>query len=625
MKNDTVESVHTVGAERSLPAAPPLVWALVADTNRWDRALGARPTTYTFEPVGEKTTRVGHSKNLGVEVAFLEVGEWVEGSFIWGERAFVKGPFRRVGYRCRVEPAGDGSRVVAEMYFSTENEPAAALAPAFKQVLATNLASYFDALSELFARAPAAPPGDDPPSTVARRLLLNTAPDRLTSGATSPTRADELEVRRERLSSQPVDPEVAARLVALIAERPDDDLRQMRPFEVARAFGLPRREVLRAFLYGARVGLVDLHWQLNCPACRVASEVAPSLGGVRPRAHCADCDIDYEVDFAENVEAVFTVSPAIREVKPTVYCSGSPVFRPHMLAALQLRPRSRREVDCALPAGLLLARALQRRGAIAVDEPPGALEVRVTVESVTLTLRPRSADATTTRVTLVNDTDDEVPISLERAGWNADIVLGSVILTMPEFHDLFSTEAPATGCELSVGALTVLFSDLTGTTALYEQLGDAKAFALVQEHFGAVAELVARHQGAMVKTMGDAVMATFRSPADALAAAVEMNARVAEVARRRGLDGLGVKIGLHEGPCLVVRANDRLDFFGTTVNVASRMQHQARSGEVVLSADLMEHPEVGRVLREAARPVEQFRVELKGLRGTQSLLRLRAS
>jgi class 3 adenylate cyclase len=146
----------------------------------------------------------------------------------------------------------------------------------------------------------------------------------------------------------------------------------------------------------------------------------------------------------------------------------------------------------------------------------------------------------------------------------------------------------------------------------------------VQEHFGAVGDLVARHEGAMVKTMGDAVMATFRSPAHALAAALEMTARVGEVARRHGLDELGVKIGLHEGPCLVVRANDRLDFFGTTVNVASRLQHQARSGEVVLSADLMDHPEVARVLRDAARPVEQLRVELKGLRGTQSLLRVRA-
>jgi len=625
MRPDAVETIHTVESERLLPARPGLVWALVADTNRWDRALGAKPSQYSFEPVDEKPTRIGRSRWVGVDVAFVEHGEWVEGSFIWGERKFVVGPFLRVGYRCRVEPVGDASLARAEMYFTTDSEPAAALAPGMKGKFTTSIGNYLAALEALIARAPALEVTADPPTTVARRLFLATRPDKLTSGATSQTRVDELDVRAGRLAELPVDPEVAARLVALLRERPDDDLRQMRPFELARAWGLSRREVLRAFLYAARAGLVDLHWQLNCPTCRVAADVRPSLSGVRPRAHCGDCDIDYEVDFAENVEAVFTVSRAIREVEPRIYCSGSPSFRPHVVATLELPPRGRREVECALPSGLLLVRAHQRRGAIAIEQPAGALEVRVGAAEVSLAVKPSSADAKTTRITVVNDTDEALVVSLERAGWNADVVLGSVILTLPEFHDLFSTEAPATGCELSVGALTVLFSDLTGTTALYDQLGDASAFALVQEHFGALADVVARHQGAIVKTMGDAVMATFHSPADALAAAAEMSARIDEVARRHALDGLGIKIGLHEGPCLIVRANDRLDFFGTTVNVAARLQHQARAGEVVLSSDLMGHPEVARVIRNAGRTVEMFRAELKGLRGSQSLVRVRAA
>jgi class 3 adenylate cyclase len=626
VKPQAAETVHSVEGERMLPAASPLVWALVADSNRWDRALGAKPTRYTYEPVDEVRTRLGHSRQMGLDVTFVETGEWVEGNYMWGERQFVGGPFQKVGYRCWVEPAGQAARVRAEMYFTTDNELAAALAPGMKTAFKAGLDNYLAALEALIARAPGVEAVEqDPPVTLARRLLLTCAPDKLTSGPTSTTRDDELEVRAGRLGHQPVDPAVAARVVALLRERPDDDLRQMRPFELARAWGLPRREVLRAFLYAARVGLVDLHWQLNCPTCKVGSDHAPSLSSVRPRAHCADCDIDYEVDFAENVEAVFNVSAAIRDVQPRVYCAGSPVFRPHMLAVLQLPPRGRREIDCVLPGGLLLARANQRRGAIAVDDPPGALEVRLGGREVTLTLRPRSADAKTTRVTVINETDEALPVSLERAGWNADIVLGSVILTMPEFHDLFSTEAPATGCELSVGALTVLFSDLTGTTALYDQLGDAKAFALVQEHFATVGEVVARQDGAIVKTMGDAVMATFHSPARALEAAAEMTRRVAEVAQRHRLDGLGIKIGLHEGPCLVVRANDRLDFFGTTVNVASRMQHQARAGEVVMSADLMAHPEVEKVVRGSHRPVEMFRAELKGVRGAQSLLRIRGA
>lgn len=173
-----------------------------------------------------------------------------------------------------------------------------------------------------------------------------------------------------------------------------------------------------------------------------------------------------------------------------------------------------------------------------------------------------------------------------------------------------------------MGSLAVLFSDLTGTTALYERLGDARAFALVEAHFRDLAQVAAAHGGAVVKTMGDAVMATFARPSAALAAGLEMIARVEALAAEHGLDGLELKVGLHEGPCLAVRANDRLDFFGSTVNVAARLQGQARPGQVVIAAGLAEHPEVRRVMVEKGLHVEQFRAELKGVRQQRALLAL---
>jgi class 3 adenylate cyclase len=190
---------------------------------------------------------------------------------------------------------------------------------------------------------------------------------------------------------------------------------------------------------------------------------------------------------------------------------------------------------------------------------------------------------------------------------------------MPDFLDLFAAEAPAAGVDLSVGAITVLFSDLTGTTALYEQLGDARAFALVQEHFRDTETVLRRHGGALVKTMGDAVMASFACPGDGLAAAVDMVALVRAAEARHGLEGLSIKIGLHHGPCLAVRANGRLDFFGTTVNLASRLQTAAHANQVVIMAELLAHPEIERQLREGGFGVEHFRAQLKGLRASQSL------
>jgi class 3 adenylate cyclase len=173
-----------------------------------------------------------------------------------------------------------------------------------------------------------------------------------------------------------------------------------------------------------------------------------------------------------------------------------------------------------------------------------------------------------------------------------------------------------------VGTLTVLFSDLTGSTALYERLGDARAFALVQEHFRDMMAAIARHEGAIVKTMGDAVMATFESPVTALRAALEM---VREAERAHAREGLSVKLGLHEGPCLAVRANERLDFFGTTVNVAARLQAQAHGSQVVVMEDLLAHPEIAAIVRERALPVTRFDAHLKGIREAQHLVALDAT
>jgi class 3 adenylate cyclase len=119
----------------------------------------------------------------------------------------------------------------------------------------------------------------------------------------------------------------------------------------------------------------------------------------------------------------------------------------------------------------------------------------------------------------------------------------------------------------------------------------------------------------VVKTMGDAVMASFPGPADAVRAAIAM---VSANETRHAAEGLGVKIGVHAGPCLAVRANERLDFFGTTVNVAARLQAQARAGEVVLTEALAEHPAVAPLL--SGRPRRAFEANLKGISAVQRLV-----
>src|SRR5207237_467131 len=130
---------------------------------------------------------------------------------------------------------------------------------------------------------------------------------------------------------------------------------------------------------------------------------------------------------------------------------------------------------------------------------------------------------------------------------------------------------------LKITSLTFLFTDLKGSTALYERVGDLVAYDLVREHFHVLYDVVRAEAGAVVKTIGDAVMATFSTPDRALAAALRMREEMARINTERRNEDLLLKIGIHEGPCLAVRLNDTQDYFGRTVNIAARVQGLASS------------------------------------------------
>jgi class 3 adenylate cyclase len=104
-----------------------------------------------------------------------------------------------------------------------------------------------------------------------------------------------------------------------------------------------------------------------------------------------------------------------------------------------------------------------------------------------------------------------------------------------------------------------LFTDIKGSTALYDRVGDLKAFTLVRQHFGVLRDVVAANQGALVKTIGDAVMAGFHDPLNAVRAALQMLAEIRRFNDAAGTELIGLKIGAHVGPCLAVTLNERLD------------------------------------------------------------------
>ena len=139
------------------------------------------------------------------------------------------------------------------------------------------------------------------------------------------------------------------------------------------------------------------------------------------------------------------------------------------------------------------------------------------------------------------------------------------LLTNQTFRDIYRTDTLDVDQRLKITSLTFLFTDLKGSTALYERVGDLVAYDLVRQHFHVLTEIVAAEAGAIVKTIGDAVMATFPTPDRALAAALRMREAMSRINAERGNQDLLLKIGIHEGPCLAVILNDSQDYFGQTV------------------------------------------------------------
>ena len=166
---------------------------------------------------------------------------------------------------------------------------------------------------------------------------------------------------------------------------------------------------------------------------------------------------------------------------------------------------------------------------------------------------------------------------------------------------------------LKITSLTFLFTDLKGSTELYDRVGDLAAFDLVRAHFVLLQGIVASEAGAVVKTIGDAVMATFATPDRALSAALRIRAELAQFNASNKRDDLVIKIGVHEGPCLAVTLNDHQDYFGQTVNIAARVQKQAGASRIFVTNTVLENPAVTLLVRSAGLQPVRHDLQLPGL------------
>jgi class 3 adenylate cyclase len=529
--------------------------------------------------------------------------EWDEEPFEWAwpqrfgvVRRYSRGPMTELRVLVELEPAtSGGTRLIYQVWAQPRGLLGRLAIPIeigwrFARALET-AARRYDVLAS-------APRGVSPlPVTPAPLPALAT--ERLAAGQVALQRAG-------------LDPDLIVRLTSTLVGADDLALLRLRPYALADEWGVGRRNVLELCLAATRAGLLDLRWDLLCPLCRGAQASPTSLRELTPRVHCDTCRIDFTADLERLVEVTFRPNPAIRPVEDREFCVGGPQRTPHVVVQQLLDPGARRAVLLALEEGRYRIRALGQPGAqllrIALD---GRTEATVVVTSDGWT-SGETVLAPTVRLGLENGTDTEQLLLLERLAWTDQAATAAEVIVLQTFRDLFSSEVLRPGERIVVGQVTLVFTDLRGSTRLYREVGDAPAFGHVMNHFDVIREAVAEEGGGIVKTIGDAVMAAFHQPAAALRAAVRAQAKLGESHGTTRVFPL--RVGIHAGPCVAVTLNERLDYFGSTVNLAARLEGLSTGHDIVVSNAVETDPEVRAWLATEGETlsIERFETTLKG-------------
>ena len=429
----------------------------------------------------------------------------------------------------------------------------------------------------------------------------------------------------------------------LVKDGSDRELCRVNLLAFAGQRKLDEEKVIGAFLHAARLGLLELKWNVLCPGCGGVLDAADTLKSVHKEAYdCALCARDYEPTLDEMVEVAFTVSPRVRKIAahdphtlpPWEYYRqifwGSGVDLPEdgyekvmdeiTLDSIELQAGEKAQLSLQMPAEFLIVFEPVTHAAHFIDvkgEPTrerqnlSIIYNRAQGPTETTEMRPGPL-----RLSLENRADARalptVWIAAEQLhhllGRRRPFLTAKRLLTNQIFRDIYRTDTLDVDQGLKLTSLTFLFTDLKGSTELYDRVGDIVAYDLVRAHFRVLHEIVAAEAGAVVKTIGDAVMATFPSADRALAAALRMRESIREIK-----NDMLIKIGIHEGPCLAVTLNDRLDYFGQTVNIAARVQSLAGSQAILATKPVVDNPRVSKILEESKLAPAAQQTTLRGV------------
>ena len=425
-----------------LQSSPQAIWPLASDTNRFNRDTG--------QPEIEMLDNVKGVKHVRMKLPVIRV-EWEEEPFEWTYpyafgilRTYSKGPIDEMRVQANFDPRAEGgTRVRYQTWMRTNNILAKLAIPFAIGVVAKN---RFEKAFRIYDRL----------ANKRGSVIEIARPRGLSTAGRSRFRSLSQEVIR-----QGTDAALVTRLEDFLNRADELSVQRIRPYALADRWEANRRAVLEMFLRATRAGILDMSWDLLCPSCRGTTEGHSNLGDVRGKSHCDTCQIDFTVNFDHNIEVVFRPNASVRPVEyDAAFCVGSPQLQPHVVMSQSIAALRTLPLTMQLEPGRYTLRASNTAGSVSlVADADGTTKADIRVTSFGWPPEQQHISLQPT-LNLINATDADQTFQLERTAWSDQASTAADVTALQVFRDLFASEVVRPGEEISIGSVTLMFTDL---------------------------------------------------------------------------------------------------------------------------------------------------------------------
>lgn len=564
-----------------LVSSPSQLWPYISNTDRVNHAIGLPAVTYTTrqDPV-HGVQRFAEAKVAGQRIRWQEHPyEWIEGRRLSVLREFTHGPFRWFVNIVELQPTmGGGTRVVQTLIVTPRNWLGKQIARLqLGKKSKANFGRAYQQIDDYISQSQFSQADRDP--FIGRTELR-------------PSQLQKLQTRLEQLRKRNFDPLVIDTLAQFLEHASDLEVARIRPIALAERFKLNPDQVTGACLEGTRLGVFSLLWDIMCPSCRIPADIQETLSAIKDHGFCEACNLNFGIDLAESVELIFRVHPEIREVTTATYCIGGPAWSRHVVAQVRLAAGERFACDLNLSEGAYIVRGPQlpfiisfrvghdegmRRIELSLARPPSDSRIQLPVGSQV--------------IHLCNDSSSDQQVRIERIADQHNALSAAKASTIALFRELFPGEVLSSDQIVSVAHITVMRVKIHGSQLLYESLGDGPAFSQIRALLDLVLRIVKANRGAVVKTVGEGVLASFSDPKSAVLSAIEL-------IQSKSNDDLQVSVAIHSGAAMVATVDERIDYFGKTLKALDQLSEAASSQSIALTSSITELAEVRRLFEE---------------------------